>query len=344
MKKIALFLVLSMLLLPLCGCGSAEKSGIAFICSPAGVEDRYEGQALKTAIFAYCTEKGLPYREYISDGSADYFKNAALSAAQTCDIVICDSKASAELAQTGTAYQTSFLFVNYTGSVGANGRAVAFSEEDAAFLAGYAAVCDGKRHFAFFAGERNDMSCRYLNGFVQGIDAASSESAACTVTYYFTGSDEAGDEAKAIAQSMFMDGSEIMMVAGGEIYKSAVQAANVTKKFLIGCEMDQAGESERFVTTAMKEYSTVLAGELDAFYDSKAWSAGFVGKSVVYRYSHGAVGIPTYTGAYRFASFPADMFANIGEMLKAGSLTVSRGTSLPAALQHTTVTERARDN
>ena len=63
MKKIALLLVLSMLLLPLCGCGSAEKSGIAFICSPAGVEDRYEGQALKTAIFAYCTEKGLPYRE-----------------------------------------------------------------------------------------------------------------------------------------------------------------------------------------------------------------------------------------------------------------------------------------
>ena len=146
MKKIALLLVLSMLLLPLCGCGSAEKSGIAFICSPAGVEDRYEGQALKTAIFAYCTEKGLPYREYISDDSADYFKNAALSAAQTCDIVICDSKASAELAQTGTVYQTSFLFVNYTGSVGANGRAVAFSEEDAAFLAGYAAVCDGKRH------------------------------------------------------------------------------------------------------------------------------------------------------------------------------------------------------
>ena len=72
MKKIALFLVLSMLLLPLCGCGSAEKSGIAFICSSAGVEDRYEGQALKTAIFAYCTEKGLPYREYISDDSADY--------------------------------------------------------------------------------------------------------------------------------------------------------------------------------------------------------------------------------------------------------------------------------
>ena len=93
MKKIALLLVLSMLLLPLCGCGSAEKSGIAFICSPAGVEDRYEGQALKTAIFAYCTEKGLPYREYISDDSADYFKNAALSAAQTCDIIICDSKA-----------------------------------------------------------------------------------------------------------------------------------------------------------------------------------------------------------------------------------------------------------
>ena len=94
----------------------------------------------------------------------------------------------------------------------------------------------------------------------------------------------------------------------------------------------------------MKEYSAGLAGELDAFYDSKAWSAGFAGKSVVYRYSHGAVGIPTYTGAYRFASFPADMFANVGEMLKAGSLTVSRGTSLPAALQHTTVTELARDN
>lgn len=344
MRKIALLLVFLFLLLPLCGCNTSEKVGIAFICSPAGVEERYEGQALKTAISAYCTEKGLPYREYISDGSTDYFKNAVLSAAQTCDIVICDSKASAELAQTCAAYQISFLFVNYTGSTGTNGRAVAFSEEDAAFLAGYAAVCDGNRNFAFFAGERNDMSCRYLNGFVQGIDAASSENAVCTVTYYFTGSNEASDEAKAIAQSMFMGGSEIMMVAGGEIYKSAVQAANVTKKFLIGCEMDQAGESERFVTTAMKEYSTVLAGELDAFYDTKAWSGDFGGKSVVYRYSHGAVGIPTYTGAYRFANFPADMFANVGEMLRSGSLTVNRGTSLPATLQHTTVTEWTQDN
>lgn len=343
MKKIALLLALALLLLPLCGCKANEKSGIAFICSPSGAEERYEGQALKAAVSAYCTEKGLPYSEYISDGTADYFKTAALSAAQTCDIVVCDSKASAELAQSSAEYQTYFLFVNYTGSTGANGRAVAFSEEDAAFLAGYAAVCDGNRSFAFLGGEKNDMSLRYLNGFVQGIDAAAN-GAACTVVYCFTGADEASDETKALAQSIFMDGSEIMMVAGGDIYKSAVQAANVTKKFLIGCEMDQAGESERFVTTAMKEYSKVLAGELDAFYDAKAWSGGLGGSSVVYRYSHGAVGLPTYTGAYRFTKFPADMLAGVAEMLKSGSLTVNRGTSLPATLQHTTVAEWTPDN
>ena len=77
MKKTFLVLLAFLLIFTLFGCNKAQNLGIAFICGENGVEERFEGQALKAAIDAYCTENGIPYFEYISDGTEDYYSNAA---------------------------------------------------------------------------------------------------------------------------------------------------------------------------------------------------------------------------------------------------------------------------
>ncbi len=337
MKKIIAVLLVSALVFGLCGCKAKEKSGLAFIGGPAGAEDRYEVQAVRTAVKEYCDAKRIPYFEYISDGSEGFYEASLKAAEANCLIAVCDSKASAELSKMSAASELSFLFVNYSGSVG-NSRSVMFCEEDAGFVAGYAAASDGGTKFGFLGGEESEMSRRYLNGFLQGLDAASNGNE-IEVTYFFTGADEASDEAQAIARDMFMSGCSMVFVCGGNIYKSAVQAANVTKKFLIGGEMDQAGESERFTTAAIKNYSTVLSAELDGFFENNGWRDGFAGSSVLYRYSHGAVGIPTYTGAFRFENYTIDEFQSFSERFEAGEFTVKRGTSVPSDLQYVSPVE-----
>lgn len=338
MKRAVAFLLLTALMLCFCACEAKEKNGIAFICGESGVEERFEGQAIKTAVYNYCTEQNIPYFEYISDGTEGFYAKAAASAAKNCNIVVCDSKASAVLSSDSGSYDTSFLFVNHSGNAASNARCVSICEEDAAFLAGYAAVMDGNDSLAFLGGEKSEISLRYMNGFIQGVNAAAGDKN-ITVTYYFSGSDEASDETKDIAQDIFIDGCDIIFVSGGMIYKSAVQAANVTKKFLIGGEMDQAGESERFVTTAMKNYSDMIPAELNEFFKAKAWSADFSGKSVLYRYSHGAVGLPEYAGAFRFKQCTAESYAELKALLDSGTLKVTRGTSVPTVSQNVTVTE-----
>jgi len=338
MKRAVAFLLLTALMLCFCACEPKEKFGIAFICGPVGAEERFEGQAIKTAISNYCTEQNIPYFEYISDGTEGFYEKAVADAAKNCNIVVCDSKSSAALASKSSSYDTSFLFVNYSGDAASNARCVSICEEDAAFLAGYAAVMDGNDSLAFLGGEKSEISRRYLNGFIQGVNAAAGDKN-IAVTYYFTGSDEATDEAKEIAQDIFIDGCDIIFVSGGMIYKSAVQAANVTKKFLIGGEMDQAGESERFVTTAMKNYSDMIPAELNEFFKEKAWSTDFSGRSVLYRYSHGAVGLPEYAGAFRFKQYTVESYAELKALLDSGALNVNRGTDVPTVNANVTVTE-----
>ncbi len=332
MKKAAALLLFMALMLCFCGCHAKEKNGIAFICGPGGVEERFEGQALKMAVYNYCTEQNIPYYEYISDGSEGFYASAIERAEKNCNIAVCDSHSSSAIAAGSAGYNISFLFVNYSGNAAGNARSISICEEDAGFMAGYAAVKDGNDSIGFMGGEESEISRRYLNGFIQGVSAAAGEKT-IEVTYYFTGSDEASDEAKDIAQDIFMDGCDIIFVSGGMIYKSVVQAANVTKKFLIGGEMDQAGESERFVTTAMKNYSAVILAELNEFFKEKAWNADFAGKSVLYRYSHGAVGLPEYTGAFRFKEYTTENYADLKAQLDSGALTVNRGVDIPSVKQ-----------
>lgn len=339
MKKIIAVLLVFVLIFGLCACKAKEKSGLAFIGGPTGVEDRYEVQAVRTAVKDYCEAKHIPYYEYISDGSDGFYEASLKAAEANCLIAVCDSTASAVLSKTSASSPLSFLFVNYSGS-GENSRSVLFCEEDAGFIAGYAAATDGGVKFGFLGGEESEMSRRYLNGFLQGLEAASNGNE-IEVTYCFTGADEASDEAQAIARDMFVSGCGMVFVCGGNIYKSAVQAANVTKKFLIGGEMDQAGESERFTTAAIKNYSTVLSAELDGFFENSGWRGGFAGSSVLYRYSHGAVGIPTYTGAFRFENFTLDDFQTFADRLNADEFTVKRGTAVASDLQHVSVGEYA---
>lgn len=337
MKKTAIVLIVLLLMLCLCGCKAEQKNGIAFIGGPSGIDDRYEVQAVRTAVKEYCDSKRIPYFEYVSDGSDGFFDRAVAQAAANCKLVVCDSTASAAVSQ--TAYEElSFLLVNYSGSVAANARAISFCEEDAAFMAGYVVAADGNTKLGFLGGSDSDINRHYLNGFAQGLEAAAGDSNV-ELVYYFTGSDEATDEAQNIARDMFMSGCDIVFVCGGNIYKSAVQAANVTRKFLVGGEMDQAGESERFTTTAVKNYATVFAAEIDGFMENNGWKDGFAASSVVYGYSHGAVGIPTYTGAFRFKNITPDDFAAFAARFSASEFEVKRSASIPASGQHITVTE-----
>ncbi len=338
MKKIVCLLLVLVLLLPLWSCKKSEIHGIAFICSPAGVTERYEGQALKAAISDYCEKNSIPFYEYISDGSDDYYQRAAEGASNVANLAVCDSVSSKVIAEISGDYSVPFLFVNYRGDVPQNCRAIYFAEEEAGFFAGYAAAFDGNLNLAFLGGEKNEMSQRYLSGFIQGVEVAA-EGKLASLSWYFTGKDEASDQTKEIAQTMFV-GADVLFVCGGGIYKSAVLAANSQKKFLIGAEMDQAGESERFITSAYKDYAGVMEEELSSFMENKAWKEGKSGQSIMHDYKNTQkVGIPEYNGAFRFKIFTSTALEEMQLKVKSGDIKITLGTELPNTSLHVAVHE-----
>ncbi len=326
MKKIFSLFLVFLLIFTLFGCNKAQKLGIAFICDEDGVEERFEGQALKAAIESYCTENGIPYFEYISDGTEDYYSNAALSASKKCNIAICDSKASSFLADSAESFDIDFLFVNCE-KTSQNARSVSFCEEEASFLAGYAAVFDKNSTFGFI-GLDDTVSKRYLNGFVQGISYATPENSSVKLSYFLASAENTADEIKSVAQDMYTNGCDVIFICGSDIYKPVVSVANSNKKFLIGCEMDQAGESERFVTSAIKNYTKIVEKELDEFFKTKAWSESFKSTHTLYRTNDGGVGLPDYPGAIRFETFTAEDIAQITAKINT-EISVTRSTDIP---------------
>ncbi len=326
MKKIFSLFLVFLLIFTLFGCNKAQKLGIAFICGEDGVEERFEGQALKAAVDAYCTENGIPYFEYISDGTEDYYSNAALSASKKCNIAICDSDASSFFADSAESFDIDFLFVNCE-KTSQNARSISFCEEEASFLAGYASVIDKNDSFGFI-GIDGTASKRYLNGFAQGIGYAVPENSSVKLSYFLASSENTADEIKSVAQDMYTNGCDVIFICGSNIYKPVVSVANANKKFLIGCEMDQAGESERFVTSAVKNYTKIIKKELDEFFKTKAWSESLQSTHTIYRTNDGGVGLPEYQGAVRFETFTAEDIAQITAKINT-EISVMRSTDIP---------------
>ena len=86
-----------------------------------------------------------------------------------------------------------------------------FAEEQAGFLAGYAAVKDDYTKLGFLGGMAVPAVVRFGYGFVQGAETAAKEMniAQIDMKYHYTGGFDATPEAQALAASWYQGGTEV---------------------------------------------------------------------------------------------------------------------------------------
>ena len=207
-----------------------------------------------------------------------------------------------------------------------NTLCITFQEDQAGYLAGYAAVADGYTKLGFLGGMAVPAVIRYGYGFVQGANAAAEEKGiADQVSIKYTyGGQFFGDAAiTAKMDGWYADGTEIVFACGGGIYTSALEAAKNHDKKVIGVDVDQSYIDERFVTSAMKGLSASVVAALTDLADGR-WNGGqFQNKSLQ---EGDYVGLPTNERAWRFNSFTVEQYQKVYNELKDGTRVSSADT------------------
>lgn len=131
---------------------------------------------------------------------------------------------------------------------------ILYHEEQAGFLAGYAAVKEGFTQLGFMGGMQVPAVVRFGYGYVAGADYAARELGIdIDIRYTYLNSFLADPQWDTQASAWYNDGVEVIFAAAGGAGNSVMAAANkTTGKWVIGVDVDQKDEATSVLTSAMK--------------------------------------------------------------------------------------------
>ena len=207
--------------------------------------------------------------------------------------------------------------------VPANVSLITYKEEQAGYLAGYAAVVDGYKNLGFVGGIAVPAVVRYGYGFVQGAEAAAKDLGVTDVTmkYWYSNSFVPTDDIVTKMDSWYVDGTEIVFTCGGGIYKSCLNAADANEGLMIGVDVDQSPESDRIITSAMKALSNSVVLALNAAKDNGyKWPEAYAGKCQALGAAEDCIGLPMETS--HFETFDQAKYDELYKAMADGSLVV----------------------
>ena len=152
-----------------------------------------------------------------------------------------------------------------------NVMSIMYAEEQAGYLAGYAAVTEGYKNLGFMGGIAVPAVIRYGYGFIQGADAAAKDmglkAGDIKMKYTYVGNFDASPENNAKAAAWYNEGTECIFACGGGVGNSVMKAAETADKVVIGVDVDQSVESETVITSAMKNLGDSIYGALEDYYN-----------------------------------------------------------------------------
>ena len=204
-----------------------------------------------------------------------------------------------------------------------NVSVVSFAEEEAGFLAGYAAVRDGYRGLGFMGGVPIDPVIRFGYGFVQGADYAAIEMGVNVhVRYTYTDTFEDTPSVEEMASAWFDDDTEVIFACGGSIDKPIIRAAEGHVGRVIGVDVDESAYSETVLTSAMKDVKTAVYNDIKAYYDGTF--AG--GAQTNMTAASGGVALPMDTS--RFEKFDKESYDSIISQMTDGMIVPYNKTDI----------------
>ena len=355
MKKILSALLVLTALLALVA-SSALAADVALVTDVGTIDDESFNQACWEGVVAYTEANNLKCQYYqpAADSTDERINSVDQAVSDGAKVIVCPGYLFGEtMAAVQDIYpDVSFIAVDVSAAdLGTDAKenlyCAVFGEEQAGYLAGYAAVKDGYTKLGFLGGMAVPAVQRYGYGFVQGASAAAAELNVPVEVNYTYGGQFFGDaNITAKMDGWYAAGTEIVFACGGGIYTSAVEAALNHKAYVIGVDVDQhpVGESavaengyNPFVTSAMKGLKEATESALGKFFDG-TW-ADIGGKVETLNLQAGDfVGLPTAEASWGFKTFTMDEYNQLIEDIRSGKLVVSDEIAEhPAVAENVTV-------
>lgn len=328
-----------------------SKYQVAFVTDVGQLKDKSFNQGTFDGVKLYAAANGLSYKYYqpangseaTDDDRYDAMKAAVEGGA---DVVVCAGYLQeAALRKAAIEYpDTPFVFIDgypiqeqateYDAAGNAlpndspvltNVAGVAFQEQQAGYLAGYAAVKDGftKLGFSGGGGGTNPACCRFGYGYVQGANAAALEKGITVDMNYswqYGSNFSASTDLQTMINGWYVNGTEIVFACGGSMFQSIVAAASANDGYVIGVDVDQSGESEYVVTSAMKGLADAVQWAVAKVYDGTFDTIG--GQQASLGVADNAVQLPTGADSWRFETFTVEEYESLYQQMVDGTLVV----------------------
>ena len=313
-----------------------SKYQVAFVTDVGQLKDKSFNQGTFDGVKLYAAANGLSYKYYqpangseaTDDDRYDAMKAAVEGGA---DVVVCAGylqeaalkKAAIEYPDTPFVFIDGYPLTDDAGNTLSNVAGIAFKEEQAGYLAGYAAVMDGftKLGFSGGGGGTNPACCRYGYGFVQGANAAAAEKdvqVEMNYSWEYGSSFSASPELQTMANGWYQSGTEVIFACGGSMFQSITAAASANDGAVIGVDVDQSTQSDTVVTSAMKELSDAVEWSLAKVYDDTFSEIGGVATSL--GVEEDAVGLPT--DSWSLTNYTVEQYEEMYQKVKDGTLAV----------------------
>ncbi len=330
MRKLLALALILVLALPIAGLAEGTYE-LALVTDVGNIDDQSFNQYSYQGIKDFAAETGKTYAYYQpSEDSVDARLETIVTAIEKgAKVVLTPGYLFADamgLAQ-DLYPDVNFILVDTApaGVAAKNTYSILYQEEQAGYLAGYAAVKDGYTKLGFLGGMAVPAVVRYGFGFVQGADAAAKEmSIQVDIKYWYSDVFWPTDDIKNKMGSWFTEGTEVVFACGGGIYLSLVAAAEEADKMVIGVDVDQSYVSPRVITSATKALTEFIKLSLEAIYDNGGvMPESMQGVTATFGAKDDAVGLATAPESWRFAKFTVEEYNALFEQLKSGAVVVS---------------------
>jgi len=337
MKKITALLLMLILLVSLAGCGSdnsattveIEGCEVSLITGVYGLANEFIAETWE-CVEKYANENELGSEYFIpeKDTRESYLATIEKAVNEGAKLVVLagsDFEITTYEAQSKYK-ETKFLLIDGVPhssknkyETKANSIGVIFAEEEAGYLAGYAAIKDGYSDVAFLGSEDTPSIKRYGYGFIQGAAAAAEEkSQKIQLKYEYAGETESSDKVREKAADMYKNGAEVIFVSGGSIISSVIEAAEEHNGKVIGSDVDRSGLSNVVITSAIKNVEVAIEDAIDGFADGK-----YLG-GTAFNYAAKNKGIGLEIDSANFATFNSDEYDQILNKLKEGEIELKK--------------------
>ena len=130
----------------------------------------------------------------------------------------------------------------------------------------------------------------------------------------------ASPELQTMISGWYANGTEIVFACGGSMFQSIAAAASANDGYVIGVDVDQSGESDYVITSAMKGLADAVQWAVGHVYDGTFDEIGGVGTSLGVE-DH-AVALPTTAESWRFETFTVEEYEALYQQMLDGTLVV----------------------